>query len=108
MISVMRLPGSERALVEDARLGYLLRAEEKGAFFEAVGFSIEEAETLRDSLLRHARDREVHRAVETSFGVKYALDGPLESPDGRYPEVRSVWIVGAGSDRPRFVTAYPR
>lgn len=103
----MKMPDAERAFVEEAKLGYLLRAEEKGAFFEAVGFSEEQAENLKEALLNHARRSDVSRTVETAFGVKYVIEGSLESPDGRNPEVRSVWIEEFGSDRLRFVTAYP-
>ena len=103
----MRLPNAEKAFVEEPKLGYLLRAEEKGGFFEAVGFSAREPQSLRDALLGHARRQEVTRALETPFGVKYVLDGPLKSPDGRDPETRSVWIVEIGGYQPRFLTAYP-
>ena len=51
----MQLPNAEKAFVEEPKLGYLLRAEEKGGFFEAVGFSTREPESLRDALLGHAR-----------------------------------------------------
>jgi hypothetical protein len=44
---------------------------------------------------------------ETSFGIKYVIEGPLTTPDGRAPIVRSVWFVETGRDRPRFITAYP-
>jgi hypothetical protein len=103
----MRLPNAEKAFVEQPKLGYLLRAEEKGGFFEAIGFSALETESLRDALLGHAQRQEVSRTLKTPFGVKYVLDGPLKSPDGRDPETRSVWIVETGGDRPRFLTAYP-
>jgi hypothetical protein len=103
----MRLPNAEKAFVEQPKLGYLLRAEEKGGFFEDIGFSARETESLRDALLGHAQRQEVSRTLKTPFGVKYVLDGPLKSPDGRDPETRSVWIVETGGDRPRFLTAYP-
>lgn len=104
----MKIPGSEKAFVEDARLGYLLLSEEKGGFFGAVGFTVGEDGLLRQALLRHVGGSEVSRVVETEFGVKYIVDGRLESPDGRDPEVRSVWIREIGSDGPRFLTAYPQ
>ena len=103
----MRLPSAEKAFVEQPKLGYLLRAEEKGGFFEAIGFSARKPESLRDALLGHAQRQEVSRTLKTPFGVKHMLDGPLKSPDGRDPETRSVWIVETGGDRPRFLTAYP-
>lgn len=103
----MKTPDTERALVEEAKLGYLLRAEEKGGFFEAVGFTEDRAEVLKEALLVHARQSDISGTIETAFGVKYVVEGSLESPDGRNPEVRSVWIKEFGSDRLRFVTAYP-
>lgn len=103
-----RLPNAERAFVEEPKLGYLLRVEEKGGFFEAIGFSVREPDALRRSLLGHAREGAVAHTLRTPFGVKYVLDGPLKSPDGRDPETRSVWILEHGSERPRFLTAYPR
>ncbi len=100
-----RMPGAELTFVEDAKLGYLLREEDKGGFFSRVGFSQEESEALRLALLEHARERPVVRTQETRFGIKYVLEGRLRSPDGRDPETRTVWIVERG--RPRFLTAYP-
>jgi hypothetical protein len=101
------MPGAEHAFVEDSKLGYLLRSEEKGGFFAAVGFAVEDGALLREALLDHASRDEVARIVETEPGVKYVLEGTLESPDGRGPEVRSVWILESDGDRPRFLTAYP-
>ena len=89
----------------EARLPAARRRE--GDFFEAIGFSAREPESLRDALLGHARRQEVSRTLKTPFGVKYVLDGPLKSPNGRDPETRSVWIVETGGDRPRFLTAFP-
>ena len=98
----MRLPNAEKAFVEEAKLGYLLRAEEKGGFFEAIGYSARAPESLGDALLGHARSQDVSRTLKTPFGVKYVLDRPLKSPDGRDPETRSVWIVETGGTSPGF------
>lgn len=102
----MRLPNAGKAFVEEPKLGYLLRAEKKGDFFQAIGFSTWEPESLRDALLGHARRQEVSRTLKTPFGVKYVLDGLLKSSDERDPETWSVWIVETGRDRSRFLTAY--
>ena len=45
--------------------------------------------------------------VDSAYGTRYAVDGPLETPDGRNPLVRTVWIVDKGSARPRLITAHP-
>ena len=39
--------------------------------------------------------------------VSETLDGKIETPDGRCPIVRTIWIVDRGLESPRLVTAYP-
>ena len=34
--------------------------------------------------------------------------GRIETPSGKTPLVRTVWIVDRGFDAPRLVTAYPQ
>ena len=53
-----------------------------------------------------ATSGEVVERVESPHGEKYLVDGPLESPTGRKPLVRTVWIVDRGEQAPRLV-AYP-
>lgn len=76
-------------------------------FFTAFGFTIAQWETLRNALLQHAVTHEVTGVFETVHGVKYIIEGEMQTPDGRSPQVRAVWIVDTGKDAPRFVTAYP-
>jgi hypothetical protein len=45
--------------------------------------------------------------VGTDYGMRYSVDGTIETPDGRSPGVRTVWQVDTGDGRPRLVTAYP-
>jgi hypothetical protein len=35
------------------------------------------------------------------------IEGALQSPDERNPEIRSVWIIENDDDVPKLVTAYP-
>ena len=106
----MQLPYLQNALVEEQKVTqYLLseeRSEGKAAFFAAFGFTPAQWELLRDALLAHAGSYEVARAVSNLYGAKYIIEGILQSPDGRNPNVRSVWIIEAGSFTPRLVTAY--
>jgi len=44
---------------------------------------------------------------ETPLGIRYAVDGIMAAPDGRAPNVRTVWFIETGEEVPRFVTAYP-
>lgn len=101
------MPNNKEAFVEDAKLGYLLRAEDKGGVFLRLGFSHEEVETLRQALLEHARTAWITKEERNPYGVKYVVEGRLRSPDRRDPSVSSVWIVERSDAGPRFVTAYP-
>ena len=102
----MKLPNSGKAWIEEPKLtGYLLDPEhEKGkaGFFQTHGFG---RLTLEEALLQHAQSAEVVSHRETTYGLRFVLEGPLEAPDGRRPNVRSVWQVEDG--RPRFITAHP-
>lgn len=43
----------------------------------------------------------------SEFGTKYEIHGTIVGPLGRQAVIRTVWIVDAGEDYPRLVTAYP-
>jgi hypothetical protein len=108
----MRLPYLQNAVVEERKVrDYLLsegRSEGKAAFFVAFGFSLTQWELLRDALLLHAASYEVTLMVGNPHGTKYIIEGALQTPDGRNPQVRSVWIINNGVIVPRLVTAYPQ
>ena len=94
----------------------------KAAFFLSFGFSIDCWQEFAEALKLHGRTHEVANTVETPHGPwsmvhgpwsmvhgpRYHVDGTIESPDGRNPRVRTVWQVDAGSDYPRFITAFQR
>ncbi len=44
----------------------------------------------------------------TDYGTQYAIIGALADLNGRVAEIVTVWIMLAGDDVPRFVTAYPK
>jgi hypothetical protein len=107
------LPGIEIAVVEERKvLGYLLAGDHpegasKASFFQAVGFRRSEWQALSEAIQDHARRHQVTEIERSPYGTKYVVDGPMRSPDGRAPVVRAVWIVDAGAEFPRLVTAYP-
>ena len=101
------LPDCERAFVDEPKLGYLLRTEDKGGVFLELGFSLAEPAVLCAALLEHACTARLEKSVRTRFGLKYVLAGGMRSPDGRDPRIWSVWILEDGESKPRFVTAYP-
>jgi hypothetical protein len=47
-----------------------------------------------------------HR-VASRHGMKYVVDGEIPTPLGSRVTLRTIWIIDAGQQHPRFVTAYP-
>lgn len=109
----MRLPNSDRLRVDqDKVLGYLLNLSHrfgasKAQFFLGFGFEITRWHVLAEALRRHGSENEVTRSTITVFGPRYEVEGPLESPDRRNPQVRTIWQWDHGTVAPRLITAYP-
>lgn len=109
----MVLPGVDGAEVDEAKiLGYLLSpthraGQSKAAFFTKHGFSAEQWQLLAEALRRQAKTGTVSAEKKTAYGMHYVVDGPLIAPDGTRLNVRSVWFINEGTERPRFATAHP-
>jgi hypothetical protein len=109
----MKLPNADSAVVAQAKVrDYLLNPAHpdnggNAAFFIALGFRVEDWDALAAALRELANRFEVAETFESIHGRKYTLVGPLQSPSGRLPVVRTIWIVDRGEEIPRLVTAYP-
>jgi hypothetical protein len=107
----MKLPYAHRLRVDESKIvGYLLShssGQGKAAFFLGFGFQQGKWMALADALRTQARRNPVVAKVDSSYGTRYSVDGELETPDGRHPRVRSVWILERDSDEPRLITAHP-
>jgi hypothetical protein len=109
----MRLPNAGNAVVErDKVVHYLLNAlhpdnDGKARFFCGLGFNQEDWQQLATALLNAAAIHSVSKMMESPHGTKYIVEGRIETPSGKMPLVRAVWIVDVGLDTPRWVTAYP-
>jgi hypothetical protein len=79
----------------------------KARFFSDLGFVRVDPAPLADALRGVAVAGDVVSHAESPHGLKFVVDGAIQSPRGRQATVRSVWIVDAGQDVPRLVTAYP-
>src|SRR5438045_985909 len=73
----------------------------KATFFTTVGFDRSKWRRLRNALLRHAQSGTVTSVNETRFGNKYTVEGPLRTPSGRAPLLRSIWLVRDGETAAR-------
>jgi hypothetical protein len=109
----LKLPHAENAIVPAPKITqYLLnvehpRGKDKAVFFTGFGFSMAQWGVLRDALLAHAIKHAVASTIDAPEGVLYAIEGTLDTPDKRQPQIRSVWMIDKDSTTPRFVTAYP-
>lgn len=79
----------------------------KASFFLGFGFLPEAWEGMANALRQHARTHPISAMVDSPYGTRYSVDGELETPSGRRPRVRAVWIREADSDELRLITAHP-
>ena len=109
----MKLPNAHKAIVHsDTILKSLLNPNHpaggpKSDFFLGHGYSVSDWEALRDALIRHAVENQVANSELKPRGMVYVIEGPMPTPAGRTPSIRSVWIVNPDETTPPFVTAYP-
>ena len=110
----VNLPNDHLARVSKLKiLAYLLSpthpdGRAKHDFFLRFGFRPDDPDQLAEALVCHGQTFEIATIEQTLFGIRYVIEGPLNSPDGRNPVIRAVWFVDSGDDIPRLVTAYPR
>jgi hypothetical protein len=109
----MTLPNVGSAEIAEQKIrDYLLNplhpdGESKARFFASLGFSADDWQVLVAAIRQLAATAAVTNTVESVHGTKYIVDGPIETPSGKRPVIRTVWIVDRGRESPRFVTAYP-
>jgi hypothetical protein len=101
------VPNAAQAVIADPKItDYLLKNLGKSRFFLGFGFTLAQWQVLRDALLQHVVTHEYVKVIPLDDGVKYVVEGALQSPDGRNPEVRSVWMIDGGRSYPRLISAY--
>ena len=109
----LQIPGADRAVVDPIKVrDYLLSLEHpvgrgKARFFLALGFSRSEWSMLQRALLSVATESKATPLPDSPYGQKYEARAILQGPRGQAAEVVTIWIILAGEDFPRLVTAYP-
>ena len=109
----MKLPYADKVRGERKKIvEYLLSSSHpdgsaKARFFIRFGFTSENWKIFAQALRQHGRTHDVSASIESRYGTRYSVDGSLETPDGRNPNVRTVWVLAKRSKVPRLVTAYP-
>ena len=109
----MKLPNQKNAFVSLSKISEYLVSEThpvgkwKAKIFRSHGYNEKNIDSLRDGLLSIANKEEVKDIINSGYGIKYIIDGTLKTPNGKELTVKTVWIIDAGREIPRFVTAYP-
>jgi hypothetical protein len=109
----LRLPnGAQARISPDKITGYLLSethlvGRSKAKFFGAAGFTVENWKLLERELLRVAAEGDIVGQESSIYGVKYVVDGLIQTPSRGKLAIRTVWIVEVGRGEPSFVTAFP-
>ena len=109
----MLIPNADRAVIEPAKLhDYLLSRTHpvgrfKAAFFQALGYASEDWRQLEADLRRQHLSKEAVDDEPTPYGRKFVIRATLVGPTGTAAALVSAWVVRAGEDFARFVTAYP-
>ena len=92
--------------------GYLLSdshpiGRSKARVFRGIGFTESNATLLQRGLMEIAKSEAAGHRVASRHGMKYVVDGEIPTPLGSRVTLRTIWIIDAGQQHPRFVTAYP-
>jgi len=109
----MKLPNRENAYIPLSKLKNYLLSEThvvgrtKAKFLRGFGFDDKNIDFLEQALLSIAQNQEIDEVVSSPHGTKYVIDGSLKTPIGISVNMKTIWIVDKGQDRPRFVTAIP-
>lgn len=109
----MKLPNSSLAYIPSGKLtAYLLSethsvGKSKAKLFRSVGYNELNVSLLKEGLLSIAKTADIIDTQSSEHGIKYVIEGLLQTPVGGTLKIRTIWIVEKEQDRPRFVTAYP-
>ncbi|MDV2984276.1 UNVERIFIED_CONTAM: hypothetical protein Q9R58_08170 [Methylobacteriaceae bacterium AG10] len=75
--------------------------------FTTYGFHPDDPDRLVDAIYHHPETGLITQLPADEFGQRWIVVGPIVTPDGRNPVMRTGWIKH-GSGPPRFVTAIPK
>jgi hypothetical protein len=106
------IPNMDQAVIPMAKItDYLLSdthpiGRSKAAFFRGCGFSVDQPDVVIGALKKHAKTHGAY-SKPTSFGLKYIVDGEMDTPARGAVCICAIWFIEIGASHPVFVTAYP-
>ena len=107
--AVKRLPNHKNAYIPSDKLkNYLLNPSKdpgKSKAFKALGYNMRNADKLEADILDGLR----HNSGATYAPNKYGTPAEVTMTLGitKRVKVRTAWMYDKGSNKPRFITAYP-
>jgi 3-phenylpropionate/cinnamic acid dioxygenase small subunit len=113
----MKLPNADRAVVDIAKLrDYCLNPDHPEGkhkariFQERLGILREDAEELRQAILKAILTAEAKEQQPSEYGRRFVVDFQLSRPEGSLimstARVRTAWIVRNDEDFPRLTTCF--
>jgi len=109
----VKLPNPQRAVIApDKLVRYLLNTEHKRGGHKArvladFGYDAALWQRLQSDICRFHLNADVEAVRQTSYGTRYEIRAPLQTPSGRVLIVRTVWQIDEGMDFPRLITLFP-
>jgi len=109
----MKLPNSSAAYIPSEKLtAYLLSethpvGKSKAKLFRSVGYNELNVSLLKEALMSIAQTADIMDTQSSEHGIKYVIEGLLQTPVGGTLKIRTIWIIENEQGGPRFVTAYP-
>ena len=108
----MKIPNADAAFIDLNKLqGYCLntehpRGKHKAKLFAAIlGLTADDAEELRNILLRAIAQYDAEPQPPDHYGQRYILNFPL-TRNNQTATIRSVWIIRPTETFPRLVSCY--
>ena len=107
------LPNAEKAVIDPAKIrDYLLSPVHpvgrfKAVVFQALGYTAEGWEQLRDDILCFVSGSEIFTTVETAWGLRFKIRSQWQGANSRSLSVITIWQEDRESEVLRFVTLYP-
>jgi hypothetical protein len=109
----VKLPHREKAYVPIAKIRDYLLVEthpdgwSKAKLLRGLGHDERTMDVLAANLRDIAYFEDVQTVTHTEFGIKYQIDGLVQTPAGVAVQFRTIWFIEKDDDRPRFITGYP-
>lgn len=109
----MKVPNSDKAIIPKAKIeDYILSGSHpigrnKSAFFNSLGFSLENQDDLITELKNIIVNNDLTNVIENAFGTKYVVKGLIITSKKTFQEITTVWFIEKGETIPYFITVYP-